>query len=150
MQSDPSLLPSPTSLSPQHDTPHCLDPSSFIAFLSLQILTHTMPCGKNIHSSCLISLSKKTIPVLHCPALDPLCFFDYSHWKWNLFPLCISVTWSSQLALTTDFYDQPRQHIRKQRHYFINKGPSSQGCGFSSSHVWMWELDCEESWVLKN
>ena len=34
-------------------------------------------------------------------------------------------------------YDQPRQHIKKQRHYFANKGPSSQGCGFSSSHVWM-------------
>ena len=34
-------------------------------------------------------------------------------------------------------YDQPRQHIKRQRHYFINKGPSSQGYGFSSSHVWM-------------
>ena len=47
-------------------------------------------------------------------------------------------------------YDQPRQHIKKQRHYFSNKGPSSQGYGFSSSHVWMWELDCKESWPLKN
>ena len=47
-------------------------------------------------------------------------------------------------------YDQPRQHIKKQRHYFANKGPSSQGFGFSNSHVWMWELDCEESWALKN
>ena len=43
-----------------------------------------------------------------------------------------------------------RQHIQKQRHYFANKGPSSQGYGFSSSHVWMSELDCEESWALKN
>ena len=34
-------------------------------------------------------------------------------------------------------YDQPRQHIKKQRHYFVNKGPFSQGYGFSSSHVWM-------------
>ena len=34
-------------------------------------------------------------------------------------------------------YDQPRQHIKKQRHYFANKGPSRQGYGFSSSHVWM-------------
>ena len=41
-------------------------------------------------------------------------------------------------------------HIKKQRYYFANKGPSSQGYGFSSGHVWMWELDCEESWVLKN
>ena len=47
-------------------------------------------------------------------------------------------------------YDQPRQHIKKQRHYFANKGPCSQGYGFSSGHVWMWELDCEESWVPKN
>ena len=38
----------------------------------------------------------------------------------------------------------------KQRHYFANKGPSSQGYGFSSGHVWMLELDCEESWALKN
>ena len=47
-------------------------------------------------------------------------------------------------------YHQPRQHIKKQRHYFANKGPSHQGCGFSSSHVWMWELDYKESWVPRN
>ena len=46
-------------------------------------------------------------------------------------------------------YDQPEQHIKKQRQ-FANKGPSGQGYGFSSGHVWMWELDCEESWVPKN
>ena len=46
-------------------------------------------------------------------------------------------------------YDQPRQHIKKQRHYFANKGPSSQGYGFSSGHVWIWELDYEESWAPK-
>ena len=47
-------------------------------------------------------------------------------------------------------YDQPRQHIKKQRHYFVNKGPSSQGYGLSSGHVWMWELDYKEIWVQKN
>ena len=47
-------------------------------------------------------------------------------------------------------YDQPREHIKKQRHYFANKGPSSQSYGLSSSHVWMWELDYKESWVPKN
>ena len=47
-------------------------------------------------------------------------------------------------------YDQPRQHVKKQRHYFANKGPSSQGYGFSNSHRWMWELDYKESWALKN
>ena len=47
-------------------------------------------------------------------------------------------------------YDEPRQHIKKQRHYFANKGPSSQGYGFSSGHVWMWDLDHKESQALKN
>ena len=47
-------------------------------------------------------------------------------------------------------HNQPRQHVKKQRHYFANKGPSSQSNGFSSSRVWIWELDYKESWVLKN
>ena len=47
-------------------------------------------------------------------------------------------------------HEQPRQHIEKQRHYFADKSPSSQSYGFSSSHVWMWELDCEECWAPKN
>ena len=47
-------------------------------------------------------------------------------------------------------YDQPRQHIKKQRYHFANKGPYSQSYGFSSSHVWMLELDHKEGWVLKN
>ena len=47
-------------------------------------------------------------------------------------------------------WDQLRQHIKKQRHYFANKGPSTQDYGFSSSHVWMWELDYKESWMPKN
>ena len=62
---------------------------------------------------------------------------DYSHEMKTLTP------WKES-------YDQPRQHIKKQKHYFVNKGPSSQGYGFSSSHVWMWELDYKESWVPKN
>ena len=47
-------------------------------------------------------------------------------------------------------YDQPKQHIKKQRHYFASKGLSTQSYGFSSSHIWMWELDYKESCVLKN
>ena len=47
-------------------------------------------------------------------------------------------------------YDQPRQHIKKQRLYFVNKALSSQSYHISSSHVWRWELDSEESWVPKN
>ena len=55
-----------------------------------------------------------------------------------------------KLAPWKQNYDQPRQHIKKQRHYFVNKGPSSQSYGFSSSHVWMWGLDYIESWAPKN
>ena len=49
-------------------------------------------------------------------------------------------------------YDHSRQHIKKQKHYFANKGPSSQSYDFFSSHVWMWELDHKdkESWAPKN
>ena len=47
-------------------------------------------------------------------------------------------------------YDKPRQHIKNQRHHFANKCLSSQSYGFSSSHVWMWELDHKESWTLNN
>ena len=47
-------------------------------------------------------------------------------------------------------YNRPTEHIKKQWHYFVNKGPSSQGYGFSSGHVWMWELDYKESRAPKN
>ena len=47
-------------------------------------------------------------------------------------------------------YGKPRQCIKKQRHHFADKGPSSQSYGFPSNHVWMWELDYKESWAPKN
>ena len=47
-------------------------------------------------------------------------------------------------------YDQPRQHMKKWRHCFTDNCPSSQSYGFSSSYVWMWELDYKETWALKN
>ena len=65
-----------------------------------------------------------------------------NHCRWWLQPW----NWKT-LTPWKKSYDQ---HIKKQRHYFANKGPSGQGYGFSSSHVWMWELDCEESWAPKN
>ena len=72
-------------------------------------------------------------------------FGHCSHCRWWLQP------WNQKtLTPWKESYDYPRQHIEKQRHYFANKGPSSQGYGFSSGHVWMWELDCEETWALKN
>ena len=54
------------------------------------------------------------------------------------------------LAPWKKIYDQPRQHIKKQRHYFADKDPSSQSYSFSSNHVWMWELNHKEGWTLKN
>ena len=54
------------------------------------------------------------------------------------------------LAPWKNRYDNPRHHIKKQRHYFADKGLSSQSYGFFSSHVWMWEMDHKEGWVLKS
>ena len=54
-----------------------------------------------------------------------------------------------RFALCKKSYDQPRQHIKKQRHYFGTKCPYSQRYGFSNSHVWKWELDLKEGWALK-
>ena len=53
-------------------------------------------------------------------------------------------------SLEEKLWWRTRQHIKKQRDYFANEGLSSQNCGFSSSHVWMWELDCKASWAPKN
>ena len=63
-----------------------------------------------------------------------------NHCRWWLQPWHLKT-----LTPSKESYDQPRYHIEKQRPYFANKGPSSQGYGFSSSHAWMWEFDCEES-----
>ena len=75
-----------------------------------------------------------------------LCFGGLlNHCRWWLKP------WNKKtLAPWKESYDQPRQHIQKQRHHFANKGPSSQGYGFSSGNVWIWELDYKESWAWKN
>ena len=65
-----------------------------------------------------------------------------NHWRW----------WLTAKMLTPwkKSYDQPRQHIKKQKHHFVERDPYSQSYGFSSSHVWMRELDFKESWVPKN
>ena len=68
-----------------------------------------------------------------------------NHWRWWLQP------WNKKtLTPWKESYDQPRQHIKKQRHCFANKFPSSQRYSFFSSHGWMWEVDYKESWLLKN
>ena len=60
------------------------------------------------------------------------------------------VTAAMKLKDACSLEEKLRQHVKKQRHYFVNKGPSSQSYGFSSSHVWMWEMDHKECWVPKN
>ena len=68
-----------------------------------------------------------------------------NHHRWWLQP------WNSKtFASWKKSYNKPRPHIKKQRHYFANKGPCSQSYGFSSSYIWMWELDHKEGWVKKN
>ena len=69
---------------------------------------------------------------------------DGGAWWAAIYGVAKSWTRLKQLSSSSS---SSRQHIKKQRHYFANKGLSSQGYGFSSSHAWMWELDCKESWA---
>ena len=66
------------------------------------------------------------------------CRWWLNPWNWKM------------LAPWKKSYDKPRQHNKQQKHHFADKGPSSQSYGFSSSHIWMWELDHKEEWMLKN
>ena len=81
-----------------------------------------------------------------------LTFFK---WRWNL-PLNIPMKKKGTKLILIMFspwkksHDKPRQHIKMQRHHFVDKCPYSQSYGFSNSRVWMWELDLKEGWVLKN
>ena len=93
-----------------------------------------------------------------------LWLFTFMHWrrKWQPTPVFLPgkshgqrspvgySPWGCKELDTIEWLHFFRQHIKKQRHYFVNKGPSSQGYDFSSGHVWMWELDYKESWALKN
>ena len=64
--------------------------------------------------------------------------------------LVLLIFYLKTLAPWTKSYNNHREYIKKQRHYFANKGLSSQSYGFSSSHVWIWGLVYKESWVPKN
>ena len=74
------------------------------------------------------------------------CFSKMCHLRW--LPLSV-ISFVNIFSQSIGCFCFPFT-IQKQRHYFANKGPSSQGYGFSGGHVWMWTLDCEESWVPKN
>ena len=79
---------------------------------------------------------------------------DGGAWWAAVYGVAQSQTWLKLLSSSSfpskESYDKPRQCIKKQRHYFANKGSSSQSYGFSSSHVCMWELDHKGGWALKN
>ena len=85
---------------------------------------------------------------------------DRGAWWASVYGVTQSRTWLNRLSSSRllinlprkwlSHYDQPRQHIKKQRHYFANKGPYNQSYGFPSSHVWIWELNRKENWALKN
>ena len=86
------------------------------------------------------------------------CQTEGKKWKqWQIFfSWALKSLWTVTAAMKLkdvpwkESYDKPRQHIKKQRHNFADKGPSSQSYGFSSSHVWMWELDHKEGWAPQN
>ena len=77
---------------------------------------------------------------------------QWKQWE-TIFLLGSKITVAMKLRDTCSLeesYDQPKQHIKKQRHHFASKAPSSQSYGFFSSHVWIWELDYKESWEPMN
>ena len=75
---------------------------------------------------------------LHFPGLQNYCRWWLQPWK------------KKMLAHWKKSCDQPRQHMKRHRHDFAEKSPSSQSYGFSSSHVWMWVLDYKKNWMPKN
>ena len=64
--------------------------------------------------------------------------------------ICAFRSLDQLLEIKITLYIDIRQHIKKQRHHFANKGLYSQSYGFSSSHVWMWDLDHKDDWAPKN
>ena len=117
----------------------------------------TTPSFEHTHSCSATKIGKEALTAPQKPS----CFFI---WSLTTFPHKITTSLICMIlnSLFLPFMTpapwkkrklpavfQPRQHIKKQRHYFANKGPSSQSYGFFSGHVWMWELDHKESWAPK-
>ena len=118
--------------------------------------------GKAVHQGCILS---SCLFNLHAEYIMQNAWMKgwMKHKLESRLPGEIPVTSDMQMTITSDMpwnlktlapwkksYDKPRQHIKKQRHYFTNKGSCNQSYGLSSSHVWIWELDHKESWVLNN
>ena len=125
-------------------------------------MTDWFQIGKGVHQGCILSLCEKVvlkpnIQKIKIMVSGPITSWEIDGKQWKqcqtLFFLVSKTTadgdWSHEikrcLLLGKKSYDQPIQYIKKQRHYFAIKSLSSQGYGFPSSHVWMWEWDGEES-----
>ena len=102
-----------------------------------------LPAGFKVHKT-------KICRVLPSPAANPSIWWWDGGLQQSIYSLAVPACSPGMFRDSKESYDQPRQHIKMQRYYFVNKGPSSQGYGFSSGHVWMWELDYKESWAPKN
>jgi len=105
------------------------------AFFIVQLSNPYMTTGKTIALTRRTFVDKVMSLLFNMLSRSVITFLPRSK--------CLLISWHSVPSL-------PRQHIKKQRHYFVNKGLSSQGYGFTSSHVWMWELDYKASWAQKN
>ena len=112
-------------------------------------LQHRLPCPSPNSSPssqwCHPPISSSVVPFSSCPQSLPAFF-----WAPKSLQMVIAAMKLKDAFSWEKSYYQPRQHIKKQRCYFANKVLSSQGYGFSSSHVRMWELDYKGRWVPKN
>ena len=157
--SHPLLFPSPPAPCPsrhqslfQHHNSKALILWLLIFFM-VQLTHSYMTTGKTIALTIWTFVTTCFLYLICCLGWSELFFHEArctsGFWR-NLNIFVHEAEIKRCLAPWKKSCDQPRQHIKKQRHYFANKDPSSQGSGFSSSHVWMWELDCEEGWAPKN
>ena len=84
------------------------------------------------------------------PSVKEPLFISAENGPGSRISITISILVKAMVFPWKEVYDQLRQHSKKQRRFFVNSSLSGQDYGFSRGHVWMWELDCKEGWVLKN
>ena len=110
---------------------------------------HCLPVSRCCYSNPVGLTPEARLPTV--ASLDFILMASQITWKDYCPPLsCPPVEIWEFAFLTSSCRWWNFSWAKKQRHYFVNKGLSSQGCGFSSSHIWMWQLDCKESWMPKN
>ena len=112
----------------QHARPPCPSPTPGV---------HPNPCP--LCRWCHPTISSSVVPFFSCVQSFPAS----GSFQMSQLSALGGQSWSFSFNISSsnEYPGLPRQHIKKQKHYFVNKGPSSQSYGFSSSQVWMWELD---------